>query len=172
MALLYGPHVFLDVLSVMSCSTMIIPLLDITLNIWYMIWSMYICWLSDTKSCHCENSFIYVFKKKKKGRHISDTLRLHWEVVVIFYEPFICISCLIVDSNAYTFLSIYYPRGTYKKKKKLLLTRYTDWGIRNTDCCLTCLMDIPIQPMNCDGGLWMAIAIGLYFNEDGGLEAC
>jgi hypothetical protein len=33
-------------------------------------------------------------------------------------------------------------------------------------------MDIPIQPMNCDGGLWMAIAIGLYFNEDGGLEAC
>jgi hypothetical protein len=162
MALLYGPHVFLDVLSVMSCSTMIIPLLDITLNIWYMIWSMYICWLSDTKSCHCENSFIYVFKKKKKGRHISDTLRLHWEVVVIFYEPFICISCLIVDSNAYTLLSSYYPRGTYKKKKKI--TTHKVYWLRNSKYRLL--------PMNCDGGLWMAIAIGLYFNEDGGLEAC
>jgi hypothetical protein len=48
MALLYGPHVFLDMLSVMSFSVMIIPLLDITLNIRYMIWSMYVGWLSDT----------------------------------------------------------------------------------------------------------------------------
>jgi hypothetical protein len=37
MAILYGPHVFLDVLSVMGCSVMIILLLDITLNIKYMI---------------------------------------------------------------------------------------------------------------------------------------
>jgi len=48
MALLYGPHVYLDVLSVMRCNVMIIPLLEITLNIRYMIWSMYVCWLSDT----------------------------------------------------------------------------------------------------------------------------
>jgi len=33
---------FLDVLSVMSFSIMIIPLLNITLNIRYMIWSVYV----------------------------------------------------------------------------------------------------------------------------------
>jgi hypothetical protein len=33
---------FLDVLSVMIFSIMIIPLLDITLNISYMIWSVYV----------------------------------------------------------------------------------------------------------------------------------
>jgi hypothetical protein len=48
MVLLYRLYVFLDTLSVMSFSVMIILLLDIILNIKYMIWSMYVCWLSDT----------------------------------------------------------------------------------------------------------------------------
>jgi hypothetical protein len=59
MALLYGPHVFLVVLSVMSCTVMIILLLDITLNIRYMIWSMYVCWLSNMESCHCDDPFMF-----------------------------------------------------------------------------------------------------------------
>jgi len=48
---------FLDVLSVMIFSIIIIPLLDITLNIRYMIWSMYVCWLSDTYSCQYDDLF-------------------------------------------------------------------------------------------------------------------
>jgi hypothetical protein len=47
MTLLYGPHVFVDTLYVMSFSVMIIPMLDITLNIRYMIWSMYVCMLAE-----------------------------------------------------------------------------------------------------------------------------
>jgi hypothetical protein len=29
-----------------------------------------ICWLCDTSSCHCEDSFIFVLKKKM-GRHMA-----------------------------------------------------------------------------------------------------
>jgi hypothetical protein len=50
---------FLDVLSVMSFSIMIIPLLDITQNIRYLIWSMYVCWLSYTQSCHYDDPFMF-----------------------------------------------------------------------------------------------------------------
>jgi len=49
-----------------------------TLIIRYILWGMYICWLCDISSCHCEDPFIFerindyemcCKKKKKKGRH-------------------------------------------------------------------------------------------------------
>jgi hypothetical protein len=63
---------FLDVLSVMSFSIMIIPLLNITLNIRYMIWSVYVLLAERHVACHSDDSFIfykYFIQKKKMGRH-------------------------------------------------------------------------------------------------------
>jgi len=45
-----------------------------------------ICWLCDTSSCHCEDSFMFV-KKKKKGRHIYAS-RLCAKIKTVKFKSF------------------------------------------------------------------------------------
>jgi len=75
---------FLDVLSVMIVSITIIPLLDITLNIRYMIWSVYVCWLSTCSRATVMTRFMFykyfVQKEKEKERVVT-----YWEVFLIWW---------------------------------------------------------------------------------------
>jgi hypothetical protein len=57
MALLYGPHVIFICAFRYDFSIMIIPLLDISLNISYMMWSVYVMLAERYVACHCDDSF-------------------------------------------------------------------------------------------------------------------
>jgi hypothetical protein len=42
----------------------------------YILWDIYHMLACDTLSCHCEDSFMFV-KKKKKGRHRNRAPQVH-----------------------------------------------------------------------------------------------